>query len=52
MKQTLNSPEIKNKMTADGFNIVASNPAEFLAKVRTDSDVLGKFIVRKQIKAD
>jgi tripartite-type tricarboxylate transporter receptor subunit TctC len=52
MKQTLNSPEIKNKMTADGFNIVASNPAEFLAKVRADSDVLGKFIARKQIKAD
>ena len=52
MKQTLNSPEIKNRMIADGFNIVASNPAEFLAKVRTDSDVLGKFIVRKQIKAD
>lgn len=52
MKQTLNSPEIKSRMTADGFNIVASNPTEFLAKVRTDSDVLGKFIVRKQIKAD
>ena len=52
MKQTLNSPEIKNKMIADGFNIVASNPTEFLTKVRTDADVLGKFIVRNQIKAE
>ena len=39
-------------MIADGFNIVASNPTEFLTKVRTDADVLGKFIVRNQIKAE
>lgn len=52
MRKTLESPTIKNRLTTDGFQIIASTPAAFLAKVRTESDTLGKLIISKQIKVD
>ena len=52
MKSTLESPEIKNRLTSDGFQVIASTPAVFLSKVRAESDMLGKLIIVKQIKVE
>ena len=52
MKSTLESPEIKGRLTADGFQVIASTPSVFLSKARSESDLLGKLIVAKQIKVE
>ena len=52
MKSTLESPVIKNRLTSDGFQVIASTPAVFLSKVRAESDMLGKLIIVKQIKVE
>jgi len=52
MRSTLESPEIKNRLTTDGFQVIASSPAAFLAKVKAESDSLGKLIMSKQIKVE
>jgi len=52
MRSTLESPEIKNRLTTDGFQVIASSPAAFLAKVKGESDSLGKLIMSKQIKVE
>jgi tripartite-type tricarboxylate transporter receptor subunit TctC len=41
---TLQAPEIRDKLTDMGFQVVASSPEEFLRWVRTESDKLGKLI--------
>jgi tripartite-type tricarboxylate transporter receptor subunit TctC len=52
MKNTLESPEIKSRLVADGFQVIASSPAAFLSKVRSESEIIGKVIVAKQIKVE
>lgn len=52
MKNTLESPEIKSRLTADGFQVIASTPAAFLSKVRSESETIGKLIISKQIKVE
>ncbi len=42
--RTLQLPEIKGKLTEQGFEVVASGPEEFIKHVRTESDKLGKLI--------
>ncbi len=50
--RTLNAPEIKAKLEGDGFTIVASSPQEFLDKVRTESERLGRMIKESNITID
>ena len=52
MKNTLESPEIKSRLTADGFQVIASTSAAFLSKVRSESETIGKLIISKQIKVE
>ena len=52
MKNTLESPEIKSRLTADGFQVIASTPAAFLSKVRSESETIGRLIISKQIKVE
>jgi tripartite-type tricarboxylate transporter receptor subunit TctC len=42
--RSLQTPEIRDKLTDMGFQVVASTPEEFLRWVRTESDKLGKLI--------
>lgn len=42
--RTLQAPEIRDKLTEMGFQVVAGTPEEFLRWVRTESDKLGKLI--------
>jgi tripartite-type tricarboxylate transporter receptor subunit TctC len=42
--RALQAPEIRDKLTDMGFQVVASAPEEFLRWVRTESDKLGKLI--------
>jgi tripartite-type tricarboxylate transporter receptor subunit TctC len=41
---TLQAPEIRDKLTEMGFQVVASTPEEFQRWVRAESDKLGKLI--------
>jgi tripartite-type tricarboxylate transporter receptor subunit TctC len=43
-QRTLQAPEIRDKLTDMGFQVVASTPEEFMRWVRTESDKLGKLI--------
>lgn len=52
MIKTLDSPEVKNKLNSDGFQIVGSSAEDFAAKVRSESDTLGQLIEKRQIKVD
>jgi tripartite-type tricarboxylate transporter receptor subunit TctC len=52
MIKTLDSPEVKNKLSSDGFQIVGSSSEDFAAKVRSESDTLGQLIEKRQIKVD
>jgi tripartite-type tricarboxylate transporter receptor subunit TctC len=42
--RSLQTPEIRDKLTDMGFQVVASTPEEFLRWVRTESDKLGRLI--------
>lgn len=42
--RTLQAPEMRDKLTEMGFQVVASTPEEFLRWVRTESDKLGRLI--------
>jgi tripartite-type tricarboxylate transporter receptor subunit TctC len=52
MKKALNTPELKNRLTSEGFQIIAGTPEAFVAKVRTESDSLGKLIEKRNIKVE
>ena len=51
MVRTLQAPEIRGKLTEQGFEVVASGPEEFLKHVRTESEKLGKLIRDSGIQA-
>jgi tripartite-type tricarboxylate transporter receptor subunit TctC len=52
MVKALDAPEVKNKLSSDGFQIIASTPEAFTAKVQSESDTLGKLIDKRQVKVE
>jgi len=50
--RTLQAPEVNQKLTEQGFEIVGSSPDEFLRFVRGESDKLGKLIRDNKIVAE
>ncbi len=52
MTRTLRFPEVHQRLTEQGFDVVASTPEEFLAFVRAESDKLGKLIRDNRIMAE
>jgi tripartite-type tricarboxylate transporter receptor subunit TctC len=52
MTRTLQAPEVNQKLTEQGFEVVASSPEEFLRFVQGESDKLGKLIRDNKIVAE
>ena len=52
IKKTLSSPEIKNRLSSEGFEIINSSPQAFNAKVEAESKRLGEMIRQNTIKLD
>jgi tripartite-type tricarboxylate transporter receptor subunit TctC len=52
MKRTLETPEVRQRLSERGFEVVASSPEEFLRFVRAESDKLGKLIRDNNIQVD
>jgi tripartite-type tricarboxylate transporter receptor subunit TctC len=50
--RTLQAPDVSQKLTEQGFEIVASSPEEFLRFVQAESDKLGKLIRENKIVAE
>jgi len=44
MARTLETPEVRQRLTERGFDVVVSSPAEFLRFVQAESEKLGKLI--------
>ena len=52
MVRTLNTPEVRSRLTDAGFEVVGSSPEEFLKFVQGESDKLGKVIRDNNIRVD
>jgi tripartite-type tricarboxylate transporter receptor subunit TctC len=52
MKRTLETPEVRQRLSERGFEVVASSPEVFLHFVRAESDKLGKLIRDNNIQVD
>jgi len=52
IRAALADPEVRNRLVAQGFDIVGSAPAEFLAFVRAESDRLGRIIAENAVKVE
>ncbi len=52
MARAMEVPEIRQRLTDGGFDIVASSPEEFLKFVQNESDKLGKLIRDNGIKVE
>jgi tripartite-type tricarboxylate transporter receptor subunit TctC len=52
MRRALETPEVKQRLSERGFDVVAGNPEEFLRFVRAESDKLGKLIRDNAIQAE
>jgi tripartite-type tricarboxylate transporter receptor subunit TctC len=52
MARTLAVPEVRQRLTERGFDVVASSPEEFLRFARAESDKLGKLIRDNGIKVE
>ena len=52
MTRTLRTPEVGQRLTEQGFDIVASSPEEFRRFVQAESDKLGKLIRDHKIVAE
>jgi len=52
MTRTLRAPDVGQRLTEQGFDIVASSPEEFLKYVQTESDKLGRLIRDNKIVAE
>jgi tripartite-type tricarboxylate transporter receptor subunit TctC len=50
--RTLQAPEVSQKLTEQGFEIVAGSPEEFVKFVQAESDKLGKLIRDNKIVAE
>jgi tripartite-type tricarboxylate transporter receptor subunit TctC len=52
MSGALQTPEVKQRLSERGFDVVASSPEEFLRFVRAESDKLGRLIRDNAIQVD
>jgi tripartite-type tricarboxylate transporter receptor subunit TctC len=52
MVRTLRTPEVEQRLTEQGFELVAGTPEEFLRFVQGESDKLGKLIRDNKIVAE
>jgi tripartite-type tricarboxylate transporter receptor subunit TctC len=52
VKRILAAPEVNQRLTERGFDVVAGSPEEFLRFVRAESDKLGKLIRDNGIKVE
>jgi tripartite-type tricarboxylate transporter receptor subunit TctC len=52
MTRTLQAPDVNQKLTEQGFEIVASSPEEFVKFVQGESDKLGRLIRDNKIVAE
>jgi tripartite-type tricarboxylate transporter receptor subunit TctC len=52
MKKALDTPEVKNRLNSEGFQVIASSPEVFLETVRAESDKIGKLIRQRNIRVD
>ena len=52
MAGTLQTPEVRQRLSERGFDVVASSPEDFLRFVRAESDKLGKLIRDNGIQVD
>jgi tripartite-type tricarboxylate transporter receptor subunit TctC len=52
MKKALETPEVKNRLTSEGFQVIASTPEAFMEAMRAESDMIGKLIQQRDIKVD
>jgi len=52
MARALEVPEVRQRLTDAGFDVVASSPEEFLKFVQGESDKLGKLIRDNGIKVE
>jgi len=52
MTRTLRTPDVSQRLTEQGFDIVASSPEEFLKFVQAESDKLGQLIRNNKIVAE
>jgi len=52
MARTLETPEVRQRLTDRGFDVLASSPAEFLRFVQAESEKLGKLIRDNGIKVE
>ena len=52
MTRTLQAPDVSQKLTEQGFEIVASSPEEFIRFVQGESDKLGRLIRDNKIVAE
>jgi tripartite-type tricarboxylate transporter receptor subunit TctC len=50
--RTLRAPEVSQRLTEQGFDIVASSPEQFLSFVQAESDKLGRLIRDNKIIAE
>ena len=50
--RTLQAPEVQQRLTEQGFEIVGSSPEEFLSFVQKESDKLGKLVRDNRIVAE
>ncbi len=50
--KAMRSPEVLNRLTAEGAEVVASSPEEFSARIRTDIDKWAKVIKQAGIRAE
>ncbi len=50
--RTVQAPEVRAKLTEQGFEVVAGTPEEFLRHVQSESDKLGKVIRDNSIKVE
>jgi tripartite-type tricarboxylate transporter receptor subunit TctC len=52
LTKALADPEVRGKLAAQGFDVVGSTPAEFLAFARTESDKWAKVIRDYQVRVE
>jgi tripartite-type tricarboxylate transporter receptor subunit TctC len=52
MKKALDTPDVKNRLTSEGFQIIGSTPEAFLESVHVESDAMGKLIQQRNIKVE
>jgi tripartite-type tricarboxylate transporter receptor subunit TctC len=52
LARAMEVPEVRQRLTEGGFDVVASSPEEFLKFVQGESDKLGKLIRDNGIKVE